>query len=204
MRGDSVKAEHKRPEPPTTTQPTSDRLSAERESNPTDVGENGSPTMRPFGISAITAPPESKNTSPEKSSTSLYEVLRLDGNQLLQSIKRSLIIAKQSAQQKVAASAASRKARQRARELAKLRSALIISFPSNPEEQARSKAEEETKRKAKEARSHVEEALAGIRSEQERQAEQARLKAEEETKRKAAEVRRHEEEAQAGIRAEQE
>ena len=165
MRGDSVKAEYKRPEPPTTSQPNSDRLN---------------------GI------------------TSLYEVLRLHDNQLLQSIKRWLIIAMQSAQQKVATSAASRKARKRARELEKLRSALIISFPSNREEQARSKAEEETKRKAKEARSYVEEALAGIRLEQERQAEQARLKADEETKRKAADARRHVEEALARIKAEEE
>ena len=206
MRGNSVKAEHKRPEPPTTSQPTSDRLSAERESNSTNVGENGSRAIPPewSGISAITAPPESKTRSPKKSIASLYEVLRLHDNQLLQSIKRSLIIAKQSAQQKVAASAASRKARQRARDLAKLRSALIISFPSNGEENARSKAEEETKRKAKEARSHVEEALAGIRLEQEREAEQARLKAEEEAKRKAADARRHVEEALARIKAEEE
>jgi hypothetical protein len=121
MLGESVRAEHKRPEPPTTSQPTSYRLSAERESNPADVGENGSPTMRPEWLrtSAITPPPESKTRSPENSSTSPYEVLRLNGNQLLQSIKRSLIIIKQSAQQKVAARAASRKARQKARELAK-------------------------------------------------------------------------------------
>jgi TonB family protein len=165
MRGDSVKAEHKGPEPPTTTQPTSDRLN---------------------GIA------------------SLHEVLRLHDNQLVQSIKRSLIIAKQSAQQKVAASVASRKARQKARELEKLRSALIISFPSTREEPAQSKAKEETKRKAKEARSHVEEALTGIRLEQERQAEQERLKANVETKRKAADARRHVEEALARIKAEEE
>jgi len=165
MRGDSVMAEQQRPEPPTTSQPTSDRLN---------------------GI------------------TSLQEVLRLYLHQLLQSTKRSLIIAKQTAQQKVAASAASRKARQKARELERLRSALIISFPSNREEQGRSKAEEEAKRKAKEARSHVEEALAGISLEQEREAEQARLKAEEEKKRKAADARRHVEEALARIKAEEE
>jgi TonB family protein len=206
MRGDSVKAERKRPEPPMTSQPTSYSLSAERESNPSDFGENGSPTMRPDWLltSDITAPPESKTRSPENSSTSLYEVLRLYGNQLLQSIKPSLITAKQSAQRKVAAGAASRKARQKARELERLRSALIISFPSNREEQARSKAEKETKRKAAEARSHVEEALAGIRLEQERQAEQARLKAEEETKRKAAEAHKHVEEALSRIKAEEE
>ena len=192
MRGDSARAEYKLPEPPTTSQPTSDRLSAERESNPIEVGENGSPSMRPEwpGTSAITTPPENKTKSPEHD------------NQLLQSIKRSLIIAKQSAQQKVAARVASRKATQRARELEKLRSALIISFPSNREEQTRPKTEEETKRRAAEARSH-EAAQARIRAEQEHQAEQARLKAEEETRRRAAEARSYEE-AQARIRAEQE
>ena len=170
MKGDSVRAEHKRPEPPTTSQPTSDRLSAERESNPTEVGKNGSPRIRPEWLvtSAITAPSETKTRSPEKSITSLYEVLRLHGNQLLQSTKRSLIIIKQSAQQKVAAGAASRKDRQKARELAKLRSALLISFPSKQGEQARLRAETERIRKAEEGPRHAE-AQAGIRAEQERQ-----------------------------------
>src|SRR6266404_2015748 len=207
MRGGSVWAEYKRPEPPTTSQPTSDRLSAERESNPTEVGKNGSPRMRPEWLvtSAITAPSETKTRSPEKSITSLYEVLRLHGNQLLQSTKRSLIIIKQSAHQKLAAGAASRKDRQKARELAKLRSALLISFPSKQGEQARLRAETERIRKAEEGPRHAE-AQAGIRAEQERQqiqVEQARLEAETERIRKAEEGPRHAE-AQAGIRAEQE
>src|SRR5258708_4801060 len=204
MRKDRVKAEHKRPEAPKTWQPTSDRRSAEREPNPTD--ENGSPTMSPerLGTSGITAPPESETRSPDKNVTSLYEVLRLHFNRLLQSTKRSLIVTRQSTQQKLAARAASRKAKQKARDLAKLRSALLISFPSKQEEQARLKAEEETTRKAEEAHRHEEEAQARIKAEEERQADQARLKAEEETKRKAEEAHRHEEEAQARIRAEQE
>jgi len=96
MRKDRVKAEHKRPEAPKTWQPTSDRRSAEREPNPTD--ENGSPTMSPerLGTSGITAPPESETRSPDKNVTSLYEVLRLHFNRLLQSTKRSLIVTRQS------------------------------------------------------------------------------------------------------------
>jgi TonB family protein len=145
--------------------------------------------------------PESEIRSPDKNVTSLYKALRFRGNQLLQSTKRSLTIGKQSAEPKFADRAASRKSRQRARELAKLRSALLVS-PSVQEEQARLKAEEERKRGAEEARRHAE--AAGIKAQQERQlAEQAQLEAEEERKRSAEEARRHAE-AEAGIKAEQE
>ncbi len=125
-------------------------------------------------------------------------------NRLLQSTKRSLIVTRQSTQQKLAARAASRKAKQKARDLAKLRSALLISFPSKQEEQARLKTEAKTTRKGEEGRSHAEEGLARIKAEEERQAGQARLRAEEETTRKAEEAHRHEEEAQAKIKAEEE
>ena len=194
MRGDGVKAEDKRPQPHATWQPNSDRLSAERKPDPTDVRENGSPTMRPerLVMADITATPKSKTRSPDKNLTSLYRVLRLHGNQLFQSTKRSLVIAKQSAQQKFAARAASRKAMKEARDLAQLRSVLLIDFwPSKQAEQAQLRDADEVGRQAEETRRQAE-APARIKTEQERQqAEQARLKVEEETKRKAEGAGRH-------------
>jgi TonB family protein len=188
VRGDGVKAEDKHPQPPATWQPTSDKLSAEREPDPTNVGENGSPTMRPERLlmADIRATPKSRTRSPDKNLISLFRALRLHGNQLFHSTKRSLIIAKQSAQQKFAAIAASRKTKKEARDLANLRSLLLIDFwPSEQAEEAQLRAADEVGRQAEETRRHTD-ASARIKAEQEHQQthfEQTRLQAEEETRR---------------------
>ncbi len=185
MRTDGV-IEHKRPQPHTTWQPTSNRLSAERQTDPPDVGGSGSGIMSADRLVApsIKGPREGETRSPQQSVTSASQALRLQVDQLLLSAKRSLMIVRQSAQQKRVARAASRKARQRARELAKLRAVLLVSWPS---EQAANKV----KGQAEDARKHAA-ARASIIAEHERyEAEQAPLKAKEEATRKTEEERRH-------------
>ncbi len=153
---------------------------------------------------ARTTPPKNEVGSPDGNTDSLYRAFRLLWGQLLHSAKRSLIIARQNAEQKFAARAASRKAEQRARQLANVRSFLIMFSPSFQKERDRLKTETDRESEELKTRTHTQEVQVRTGAEQERQqAEQARLLAEEETRRNAQEAR-EQAAAQARVKAERE